>query len=313
MKLLSLVELPLQAKARLRSRHPELELLEVERGTSAFADALAEAQIIAGSPTLAELAQAKRLRWLQLGSAGADRYIEHIPEHVQLTTASGVFGPSMAEHLFAMMLALERGLDRVIAVRREAKWASGSVRGGVLGKTLLIVGLGDIGSAVALRAKAFGMHVIGVRRRLPAGAPACVDQLVAIDALDTVLPRSDHVALIVPATRDTDRLFDRRRLDLMKPRSFLYNIGRGNAVDEAALVEVLRAGHLAGAGLDVFATEPLPPSNALWQLDNVIVSPHCAGYTPGYRSRFAEILLENVERYLDRRELENRVDRVRGY
>ncbi|HEV8247514.1 MAG TPA: D-2-hydroxyacid dehydrogenase [Polyangiaceae bacterium] len=313
MKVLCLIELPPSARERITAIRPDIELSELERSSPAFADELGQAEVIAGWLTEDELARARNLRWLQLGSAGADRFVENAAPGVLLTTASGVFGPAMAEHVLAMMLTLARGLDRMASAQRESRWASGLVRGGLIGNTLGIVGLGDIGRAIAVRAKGFEMHVLGVKRLADGPAPPGVDELFSVSALDDVLARSDHVVLVLPKTRQTDRLLDARRLGLMKPGAFVYNIGRGNAIDEPALIEALRSGALAGAGLDVFDREPLAVDSPLWSLPNVIISPHAAGYTPRYRRRFADIFADNLERYVSGQPLRNLVERERGY
>ncbi|MES2640643.1 MAG: D-2-hydroxyacid dehydrogenase [Myxococcota bacterium] len=180
------------------------------------------------------------------------------------------------------------------------------------GASLLIVGLGQIGKALARRAKAFEMEVVGVRRTA-GDPPPGADRVVTLDTLDEALGRADHVCLALPLTPATHHLFDAARLARMKPSAYLYNVGRGGLVAHAALVEALRLGAIAGAGLDVFDPEPLPPTDALWQLDNVIVTPHVSGVTPRYYERFAPLLAANVARWLEGRALENQYEAGRGY
>jgi phosphoglycerate dehydrogenase-like enzyme len=316
MKVLCTVDLPRAARERISGLGRDIDLSVLVHDAPGFAEALGEAEVFAGWVSPEELSRATRLRWLQLGSAGADGFVKAVAPAVILTTASGVFGPAIAEHVLGMMLALVRGIDRMVILKQEAHWGRavpGLVRGGLSGKTLAIVGLGDIGRALAVRAKAFDMRVLGIRRRPSLAPPPGVDEVHTEDAIDAVLPRADHVVLALPATPRTDRLMDARRLALMKRGAYLYNVGRGNAVDEAALAQALRDGTLAGAGLDVFATEPLPSESPLYGLDNLVITPHVAGYTDSYAERFAALFVDNLRRYVAGQALENVVERERGY
>ncbi|HMF42571.1 MAG TPA: D-2-hydroxyacid dehydrogenase, partial [Polyangia bacterium] len=273
-----------------------------------FARALPDADVvIAQGLSDEEVARASRLRWLSSVAAGLDAVATPalLARGVAVTSASGVHGPNIAEHVMAMILMFTRGMPRLyraqLARRWERKLTSRSDGPGELtGKTLLIVGLGRIGEAIAARARPFGVRLIAVKHdpstRYDAGV--VVDELVGMDALDDVLGRADHVCLAVPLTGATHRLIDARRIARLRPGAFIYNVSRGAVIDEAALVEALRAGKLAGAGLDVFEEEPLPPTSPLWDLDNVILTPHIAGATPLYYERTARLFSENVGRLL---------------
>jgi len=269
-----------------------------------------------------ELARAERLRWLSSWAAG----VEHVARPavfdrgIVLTNASGVHGPNMAEHLLAMILMATRGMPRFQRAQLARRWdrrlsSRAEGPGELSGKTLLIVGLGRIGEAVAARARPFGVRIVAVKHdpstRHDAGV--AVDELVGMTALDDVLGRADHVCLIVPLTRDTHHLIDARRLALLRPGAWLYNLSRGGVIDQAALVDALRAGRLAGAGLDVFEHEPLPEDSPLWELDNVILTPHVAGLTPHYFERAAALFADNLDRYLAGQPLRNVYDPARGY
>jgi phosphoglycerate dehydrogenase-like enzyme len=231
-----------------------------------------------------------------------------------------VHGPNVAEHLMAMILMFTRGFPRLLRAQLGRRWerelkSRSDGPGELTGKTLLIVGLGRIGDALAARARPFGMRVVGVKHdpsHRHDGAVG-VDELVSIDALDEALGRADHVCLTVPLTRATHHLMNARRLTRMRPSAFLYNVSRGAVIDEAALVEALRAGKLAGAGLDVFEEEPLPPGSPLWDLENVILTPHVAGVTPLYYERAATLFADNLDRFLSGRALANRFESDRGY
>ena len=239
---------------------------------------------------------------------------------VAITNASGVHGPNIAEHVLAMMLMFTRGLPKLFRAQLARRWdrnqtSRSEAFAELTGKTLLIVGLGRIGEAIASRARPFGVRLLAAKRD-PAARhdPAVpVDELLPMDALDDALPRADHVCVTVPLTPATRHLIDARRIARLGAGAYLYNVSRGAVIDEAALVEALRAGRLAGAGLDVFEEEPLPAQSPLWDLDNVILTPHVAGLTPLYYQRTAALFADNLERFLSGRPLANRYDPARGY
>ncbi len=269
------------------------------------------------------LQAATRLRWLSFFSAGVDGKVnpELLQRGLHITTASGVHGPNVAEHILTCMLMLthgfpEHGRDQARHVWHN--WSGSRAQGGELaGQTLLIVGLGQIGAALARRARALDMTVTAVKRdptKLPEGlVPGTVDRIVGPAELDALLPAADHVALCAPLTGETRHLFDRDRLARMKRGSCLTNIARGGLVDSAALVEALSSGQLGGAGLDVFEKEPLPTDSPLWDLPNVIVTPHKAGVTPHYYARAADLFAANLRRYLAGEPLQQEYSAVRGY
>jgi phosphoglycerate dehydrogenase-like enzyme len=231
-----------------------------------------------------------------------------------------VHGPNIAEHLMAMMLMFTRGLPALFRAQLGRRWERNATSradgpGELTGKTVLIVGLGRIGEALAARARPFGVRLVALKNDPSArhDAGVAVDELLPMTALDDALPRADHVCLTVPLTRATHHLIDARRLGRMRAGAFLYNVSRGAIVDEAALVDALRAGKLAGAGLDVFEEEPLPATSPLWELDNVILTPHVAGLTPLYFERTAALFADNLDRFLAGQPLANRFDPDRGY
>jgi phosphoglycerate dehydrogenase-like enzyme len=266
---------------------------------------------------------AGRLRWLSFFSAGVDGKLNPglLQRGLHITTASGVHGPNVAEHILTCMLVLIHGFqdhwrDQARHVWRN--WSGSRAQGGELkGQTLAIVGLGRIGTALARRAKAFEMTVTAVKRdpaQLPEGLTAdAVDRLVGPSELDELLPAADHVVLCAPLTSETRHLFDRARMARMKRGSALYNIARGGLIDTAALVEALASGQLGGAGLDVFEQEPLPEDSPLWDLPNVIVTAHKAGVTPHYYERAAALFAANLRRYLAGEPLQQEYSVERGY
>jgi phosphoglycerate dehydrogenase-like enzyme len=266
------------------------------------------------------LAAGTRLRWVHFPWAGVET--EVFPalarSDVLVTNSAGVFAVPMAEHVIGMMLALSRGL--LICARRspEQLWHAKGARRSVTervcelnGGTLGIVGYGGIGRAVAERVKGLGMCVLGLRRRPEPDEFA--GEVWGPDRLDELLRRSDCVVLSCALTDETRGLIGARELALMKPTALLVNVARGAVVDEPALIEALREGRLGGAGLDVTAQEPLPVDSPLWTMENVIVTPHVAGFSQQTRRRQFELLRENVRRFTAGEPLLNVVDKQAGY
>jgi D-2-hydroxyacid dehydrogenase (NADP+) len=294
-----------------------------DASTADFARALAGADIVVAQDLSDEqLARARRVRWLSSVAAGLDEIVTPalLARAIEITNASGVHGPNIAEHVLAMMLMFTRGMPALYRAQRARRWernlkSRSDGPGELTGKTLLIVGLGRIGEAIAARARPFGLRIVALKRdpstRHDAGV--AVDELLPMDALDDALGRADHVCLTVPLTRATHHLIDAGRIARLRAGAFVYNVSRGAVIDEAALVAALRAGKLAGAGLDVFEAEPLPETSPLWDLDNVILTPHVAGVTPLYYARTAALFADNLERFLAGRPLANRFDAARGY
>ncbi len=288
-----------------------------------FALALPDAEVVVAQKLSDDdLGRANRLRWLSSVAAGLERIATPalLARGVTVTSASGVHGPNIAEHVLAMMLMFTRGLPRLYRAQLARRWERNLTSrsdgfGELTGKTVLIVGLGRIGEAIAARARPFGVRLVALKRDPSTRHDGAVgvDELLPMDALDQALERADHVCLTVPLTPETRHLIDARRIARLPPRAYLYNVSRGAVVDQAALADALRAGRLAGAGLDVFEQEPLPPTSSLWELDNVILTPHVAGATPLYYERTAALFAENLERLLAGRPLHNRFDPARGY
>ncbi len=287
-----------------------------------FRRALPEAEVVVAQDLSdADLARATRLRWFSSVAAGLDGIARPalLGRGVAVTNASGVHGPNIAEHVLALMLMFTRDLPRLYRAQLARRWEKESSRrqgpDELTGQTLLIVGLGRIGEAIAARARPFGLRVVGVKRNASSrhDGGVAVDELCGLERLDDVLGRADHVCLAVPLTPDTHHLIDARRIARMRAGAYVYNISRGAVIDEAALVEALRAGKLAGAGLDVFEQEPLPQTSPLWEMPNVILTPHVAGFTPLYHRRAAALFAGNLERFLSGQPLQNRFDPARGY
>ena len=282
-----------------------------------------DAQIlVCGGVSAEALAAANNLRWLAFWSAGLDGKItpEMTNRHLLITNASGVHGPNIAEHVLAFMLMFTREmpfyLRQQIARRYDrGEYPKRSHATELSGQTLGIVGLGRIGEALTRRAKAFEMRVVATKRNPTARYEAEIkpDAIYAPEELPRLLAESDHVCNCLPHTPETEHLFNTAAFAQMKLTAYFYNIGRGKTVDETALIAALQTEQIAGAGLDVFETEPLPADSPLWQMENVIITPHVSGGTPHYFSRFAAIFAANLKRYLNREPLQNLYDAQKGY
>lgn len=290
-------------------------VLTVVSKTDATEEQLHKAEIIFGWPEPEQLLAAKNLRWLQLPSAGADSYMDRSLYHckdIQLTNSSGVFGLPIAEHVFAMILSYNRNLTEYAWQQKEGIWKGIRRTKDFYGSTMGVIGLGDIGTEVAKRAKALGARVLGVKRTL-SSQPEYVDQLFTTDAIDKVLEQSDYIVLALPGTKKTTGIITEQSLRRMKSDAFLVNIGRGSLVDQDALIKALKEGWIGGAGLDVTSPEPLPQDSPLWELKNVIITPHASGSSPSNDFRRMGIFLRNLEHYLVGQPLENLVDFEEGY
>jgi len=275
----------------------------------------AEAEVIFAGHFWEELWKAApRLRWVQSWGAGIERFLtpEFIASPIILTNAQGCYALPIADHVMGFVLHFSRGLNLAARSQIGHRWGVDREPDELGGRTMGIIGLGGIGSEVARRAKAFGMRVIAVRRR-PERSSQFADEVRGPDGLDWLLGESDYVALCAALTPETQHLIGEEQLRKMKPTAHLINIGRGGLVDEAALTAALQEGRIAGAGLDVFETEPLPSDSPLWDMPNVLITPHDAGSSPKSHDRLMALFCENLRRYLAGEELLNVVDKGQGY
>ena len=271
------------------------------------------------------------LRWLQLHSAGINHILDHpvMRRDVAVTTVSGIHATPIAEYVFASLLAHRWRVPTWTECQREARWPSGRwslyARPELRDSTLGIVGYGSIGREVGRLGRAFGMRVLAFRRSRGQTKEGYAsehtgdregtipERFFAPEELHEMLAKCDYVVVALPLTPETEHLIGEAELRAMKPSAYLVNIARGAIVDEGALVRGLGEGWIAGAGLDVFEREPLPDDSPLWSMDNVLISPHVAGFTPHYDERAAALFAENLERYLSGKPLLNLVDKTRGY
>ncbi len=313
--ILLLFDLKPEQEQQIRDVIPEWTMISGRNGPIT-ADQYREAEIVLGWDARVEKAldSGSKLKWLQTSSAGVDKLpLAKLKQHgVHLTSASGIHPVSMAETLFAMLLAFSRNLHHAIRNQSLREWKPADRYYQLAGRTMGIIGAGVIGTEVARLAGAFGMHTLGVRRSstpLPG-----IDRMFAMEQLSEVLSLSDVVVNVLPYTEETHHLFNAERFRQMRKGSWFFNMGRGASVDTDALVHALRDGTLGGAGLDVFEVEPLQGDHPLWTMDNVIITPHIGGWTDHYKQRVTDILLHNLHAYTTKgRPDRNNVDYDRMY
>jgi D-2-hydroxyacid dehydrogenase (NADP+) len=261
------------------------------------------------------ISRSPKLKWIQAISAGVDRTLtpEIAASAVTMTNVSGMHVVPISEWVFGLILSFAKNLGQINQNQKHKKWERYSST--VLdGKTLGILGLGNIGRRVARVGKAFGMRVVATRRHVrQTGRARDVDTVYPPEKLVQLLAESDYVVDCLPHTKETERIIGEKELRAMKANSFLVNIGRGATVDEPALIRALQEKWIAGAGLDTFQREPLPVESPLWDMPNVIVTPHTSGSTDDYMSKAADIFCENLRRYLAGKRLRNIVDKKLGY
>lgn len=305
---LNLLSLTPEEQAAFRDAAPGVSQRFAPGGAGLTGADYAAAEAVLGNPPAAMLGEASALRWLQTGSAGVDAYLNVLPEGAALTSASGAYGHSVSEHMFAVLLALMKRLPGYRDQQGRGQWADLGQARTLAGARVLVVGTGDLGSSFARLCKALGAGTAGVRQD-PSRPAEGIDAMYGMEDLDALLPQADVVALMLPRTAQTDHLFDRARLLRMKQDAILLNGGRGTAVDCLALSQVLAEGHLWGAGLDVTDPEPLPAGHPLWSQPKALITPHTAGgdHLPDTPRRVARIALDNLGRYLRGEPLRNRM------
>ena len=277
------------------------------------ADQLARTEaLMAGAVPAGLLPSMPKLRWAQAMSAGVEGWLAlpDLPAGLTLTCARGTHTESMPENIMSALFYVAKPMATAVAIQKHGKWVH-TVPQPLTGKTLGILGLGAIGQEVARLASAFGMRVIGTRRR-PVPMPN-VAEILPPDRTDEVLAQSDFVLLLLPATPDTDNLIDATRLARMKPGAWLLNFGRGHLIKDADLIAAAKAKKIAGAVLDVFRQEPLPADHPFWTAEGIIVLPHVGGPHPQRDKFVARLFVDNLGRFLDGAPLKEIVDRAAGY
>ncbi len=319
---------------KLRAVSPRLHIQQrTVRQGMALADVLdPHVHILYAAAADFPLSAVPHLRWVQLHSAG----VEHIMDtevwrgDLPITSLNGIHAVPIAEYVLALLLAFAHRVPRMLDYQHRAEWAGERwatfVPLELRGKTLGLVGYGAIGREVARLGAAFGMRILATKRtasdprytgwqQAGVGDPEgrLPERFYPPEELAALLAASDYVVVTTPLTDETEGLLGAAELAAMKRSAFLVNVGRGAVIDQAALVQALQTGRLAGAGLDVFDPEPLPPDSPLWGMDNVILSPHISGFTPRYDDWATDLFAENLRRFLDDDPLINLVDRARGY
>jgi phosphoglycerate dehydrogenase-like enzyme len=308
LKILSRGKLSDGAMQRIRDISPQIT---VGRDVNA-----AEANVIFGNISAEEAASGK-LKWVQCQSAGVEHYplAEMIERDVMLTNAQGCYGPEIAEHAFGLLFGLTRGIAQQVRQMSARKWGSENKPVEVRGMTMGIIGLGGIGREVARRAKAMDMKVIAVDAEpMFAERFAMVDEVTLVErGLDSLVARSDVLVCCAPHTPKSRGMLGAKQFSAMKRGSYFINVSRGKLVKTDALLDALKSGQLAGAGLDVTDPEPLPADHVLWDAPNVIITSHIAGQSQLSWDRVELVFAENVARFAQGLPLLNMVDRQKGY
>lgn len=301
---------PEEFRAYLEERFPEVHFCyadrpsEVQSTIDRYQPEIAFSIKHHGMPDPAHvpLPKAPSIKWIQVGGSGVDHISPWDQQRVTVTNSAGVLARFLAETVTGAMIAVNSDLFTYRAQQREKVWAIHPFRP-LVGQTLMVVGLGRIGQWVAKNAKALGMNVIGVNRSPK--PDVVLDKFYPLSELQDVIHMADIVTLHVSLNPQTNRLIDRGMLYAMKRGAMLMNTSRGKVIDEAALIDVLKDGHLRAAYLDVFEQEPLPISSPLWELPNVFMTPHSADIVENFPYRFAEFFAENLDRYLAGKKLKN--------
>jgi phosphoglycerate dehydrogenase-like enzyme len=296
---------------------PDVEVVRVDTEAEALPH-LADCMVYYGRPSDDLLAAAPCLKWVQSPGAGVD-FLMKTPKLVEsdvvVTNTSGAHGPSIAEHVFAFLLSFHRGIPQALEWQKQKHW--GRTEGyralsEIKGSTFGIVGYGQIGRAVAKRARAFETNVIAVDAR-PGPGDESVAEVWPLDRLHDLLRQADAVVIAAPYTRESHNLIDTAAFAAMKPSAYLIAISRGGIVDEDALANALNIGQIAGAGVDVTMIEPLPADSPLWDAKNIIITPHLAGASGPKEQRCVQVLHDNLVRFAQGEPLINVVDKRAGY
>jgi len=259
--------------------------------------------------------RALKLKWIQMTYAGMERVVqdkELVESPVKLTNASGIQAEAISEYVITLMLCFDKHVPTFAQLKREKKWQPITMVG-LASQTVGVLGLGNIGKNIVKRAKALGMHVIAYDRPRRIMRAQYVDKFVTGPQIADIFKESDFVVSALPSTPQTAGLIGEKELRMMKPSAYLINISRGAVVKEAALVRALEEKWIAGAGLDVFAIEPLPKESKLWDFPNTILSPHCCGRLDDNDDRVTDMFCDNLKRYLAGKRLLNQVDKKKGF
>ena len=301
--------------ARLKEAYPDLTVI-IQEDPSKVAEDLHDIDLLVGRGAHAKrLLGCPNLRWIQTLTAGADAVpFDALEERmIVLTNGSGIHAPNIAEHMLGQMLCFARGFHILLRHQQNHHWTTAHTSFELNGQTLCVIGLGDIGQALGERAAALGMRVTGVRRRPELAVPDGISAVTTFDDMDALLAEADHIAVCLPLTPSTENILNAERIAKLKRGVYIYNTGRGEIIDQDALIEALNSGQVGGAGLDVTTPEPLPADSPLWDMENVLITSHTSGRSPARMDRFMDILIDNIRRYRADEPLRNVVDPVHGY
>jgi len=301
--------------ARLNKAYPMINLTTTP--LNGYDPAIVEdAEIVVGNIRAEDIKKAKKLKWLQTQSAGVDMYANRAlfaSPDILVTSASGTYGRQIGDHVLGMIIGFNHNFFTYRDQMKSRLWKGYYPPKDLWDSTLLVLGLGDLGSNIAKKAKALGLNIIAVTRSSK-NKPEYVDELYPIEELDYHLGRADYFVLASAATPQTRNILNRERIYALKEGAVVINVSRGTLIDEAALTEALKSGHLGGAGLDVTAVEPLDPSSELWALDNVFITPHTSGLSPNTYTHVFDLFFENLGSYLsDKSQMKNLVNFDAGY
>ena len=276
---------------------------------------LKDSEIVAGVPgVFPSIKNAKKLKWIHSFSAGVEKVLsdEILNSKVIVTNSSGIHAIPIAEHVIGFMFIFTRKFYETFEKQQRKIWKANQDLTELRGKTVLVVGLGHIGTEVARLSSLLGTKVLAVKNHIKS-KPNSVDNLYKSNRLEKVLPRADFIIICLPLTPNTHHLFDMKKFKLMKKSSVLINIGRGGLVNEKELIKALEEKIIGGAALDVTEEEPLPKNSPLWDMENVIITPHHSGWSEKYMDRAIDVFCLNLKAYLDGKPLPNLVDKKRGY
>ena len=313
-------QVPKSQVAGLRERFPQITFTHAHNDAEALAAIESADVALASRLTPSMVEHAPRLRWVHSTAAavGILPLKEIAARNIAVTNSRGIQAAAIAEFVIGGLLVFARRFNLMLEAQRSRRWIQNELAGdawpwSVRGRTMTIVGLGTIGQEVARRAHAFGMKVIGIRRRIDQPKPPFVDRIAGPDEVDETLRGCDVLVIAAPFIAETDRLIRAEQLALLNRGAVVINVARGKIIDEAALIAALQSGHLGGAVLDVFEREPLDSANPLWGLPNVIVSPHVSGLRPDHWDDVIDLFGDNLERFQRGEPLANLVDVRSGY
>lgn len=313
-------QIPQEGVEQLRRNFPDITFHHATND-AARAEALVDCDVAyTWILSAKELSTARRLQWVHTSAVAVETLAlpELFARGVLVSNTRGVQSTSIAEHVFAVMLGLAKRLPYIIDSQREHRWTQNEFVGDRLpwllkGRTLGLIGVGTIGSEIARLGAAFGMRVLALRRRADAPPVPGIEQTLPPEALATLLQQSDVVVIAAPLTPETLNLIGEPQIASMKRGAMLINVGRARIIDHIALTEALHAGHLGGASMDVFHTEPLPPDDPLWTAPNTILTPHTSGFRQGHWNDVIELFSDNLSRFLRGEPVRYRIDPSMGY